>query len=140
MTFAGERDHSRLLANRKYCAKGSGIYRIIFLSRYFSRETASISRSSAPSGKLDVTNPMIKPVRSLCHFATVIQKLIEQDDAQDATSSESPVFMTISEAVRFNARVFLDPFLDSLVMNRALYACYLYFSNRQRDKRIIIFI
>lgn len=41
-------------------------------------------------------------------------KTTEQEDAQDATSSESPVFMTISEAVRFNARVFLDPFLDSL--------------------------
>lgn len=40
-----------------------------------------------------------------------------QEGAQDATSSESPVFIAVSEATRFNARVphiFIDPFLCSL--------------------------
>lgn len=97
---------ARLLAMENIAQKDLGYCAIFF--RYALRAALSISLSSVQSWK--VTNSMIKPVRSQLSSRYRDAKTIEQEDAQDATSSESPVFIAISEA----ARVFVDPVFDSL--------------------------
>ena len=50
-----------------------------------------------------LANSLIKPV-GLSSISRG-EKPIEQEGAQDASSSESPVFITVLQAARFNARV-----------------------------------
>lgn len=107
---AGERNRS-ITRDGKYRAKGSRILRYFFRLHFV---RLCRFRSHRFSGKSDVTKFDEKTSSLSLSSRYRDAKTIEQEDAQDATSSESPVFIAISEAARFNARVFVDPLFDSL--------------------------